>query len=343
MNITLHYREGGSDRVYQAAIEPRDSLYVVNVAFGRRGATLQTSTKTPQPVDKTTAERIFLKTVNEKKAKGYTEAADGTSYSHTERQYSGLLPQLLNPIEEAEAAKLLGDPDWCLQEKFDGRRMLVKKDGAEICAINRKGVLGGIPSVLVPQIRSLPSDVILDAEAVGDTLHVFDLLLQDETTWMLRPYQERLEALKSLIPGLPNVHLVETATDHKHVLFNRLRAINAEGVVFKRLDAPYLPGRPASGGPALKLKFTTTASLIVARINPKRSVSLRLTASHHGNVTIPANHPMPAIGAVVEVRYLYAFRESGALFQPVYLGERDDLDPSTCTVSQLKWKAEPVE
>ena len=37
---TLYYREGSSDKVYQAAIEPAGSQFVVNFAYGRRGATL---------------------------------------------------------------------------------------------------------------------------------------------------------------------------------------------------------------------------------------------------------------------------------------------------------------
>jgi bifunctional non-homologous end joining protein LigD len=43
---------------------------------------------------------------------------------------------------------------------------------------------------------------------------------------------------------------------------------------------------------------------------------------------------------VVEVRYLYAYRDSLALYQPVYLGPRDDVDAGECLVSQLKFKAE---
>jgi hypothetical protein len=33
--ITLYYQEGLSDKVYQAAIEPRGELFVVNFAFGQ--------------------------------------------------------------------------------------------------------------------------------------------------------------------------------------------------------------------------------------------------------------------------------------------------------------------
>ena len=43
----------------------------------------------------------------------------------------------------------------------------------------------------------------------------------------------------------------------------------------------------------------------------------------------------------MECRYLYAFRESGCIYQPVYLGERDDIAPAECVVAQLKFKPEP--
>ena len=76
--ITLYYREGSSDKVYQASLEPRDSGYVVHFAYGRRGATLSTGTKTQVPVDYATAKDIYDKLVREKTAKGYTSGEDGT-------------------------------------------------------------------------------------------------------------------------------------------------------------------------------------------------------------------------------------------------------------------------
>ena len=78
--ITLYYREGSSDKVYQAAIEPQGELFVVNFAYGRRGSTLNTGTKTQTPVDHETAKHIYDKLVREKMAKGYTEGPDGTPY-----------------------------------------------------------------------------------------------------------------------------------------------------------------------------------------------------------------------------------------------------------------------
>ena len=88
--VALYYREGSSDKVYQAAIEPAGKQFVVHFAYGRRGATLTTGTKTSSPVDYAAAKKIYTKLVGEKKAKGYTEGANGTPYQHTDKQASGI-------------------------------------------------------------------------------------------------------------------------------------------------------------------------------------------------------------------------------------------------------------
>jgi bifunctional non-homologous end joining protein LigD len=110
------------------------------------------------------------------------------------------------------------------------------------------------------------------------------------------------------------------------------------------LDAPYSPGRPASGGTQLKHKFCATLSVVVATANPQRSVGIHLLDGDEwvtaGNVTIPPNHDVPQVGAVVEVKYLYAMPGSGCLYQPVYLGLRSDVEKRECVVSQLKFKGD---
>ncbi|MEI7534065.1 MAG: DNA ligase, partial [Verrucomicrobiae bacterium] len=55
--VALYYREGSSDKVYQAAIEPAGNQFVVNFAYGRRGSTLTTGTKTSVPVDYAAAKK----------------------------------------------------------------------------------------------------------------------------------------------------------------------------------------------------------------------------------------------------------------------------------------------
>ena len=346
--ITLYYREGSSDKIYQAAIESSGQMFVVNFAYGRRGTTLQTGSKTSEPVDYATAKKIYDKLVSEKKAKGYTPGSEGTPYQHTPKQdrVSNILPQLLNPIGENEVKRLLKSHDWCSQEKLDGRRVLVRKNQAEIHGINRKGLLIGLPEPVFQSVRAIPGDFIIDGECVGDVLHAFDLLECGGKDYRNKPYLRRFVSLSTLLnrPGLVNIKLVEIATDaaNKERLFQRLQIEKREGVVFKRLDAPYSPGRPNSGGTQLKHKFYATLSAVVSKVNGKRSVEVRLLNCKGwipcGNVTIPANFQIPPVGQVVEIRYLYAFRESNALYQPVYLGPRKDVEQHECGLSQLKYK-----
>jgi bifunctional non-homologous end joining protein LigD len=346
--VTLYYREGSSDKVYQARIEPVGKLFAVQFAYGRRGSTMTTGTKTSTPVDYDTAKKIFTKLVNEKKAKGYTEGEDGTPYQHTDKQPSGILPQLLNPIEEADVERFLRDDDYCAQEKMDGHHKLVRKVGDNIEGINKKGLITGLPETVTTELRIVPGSFVTDGEQIGDDYHVFDLLEWNTENLQPMPYRQRRAYLMELLAGslLHHVRLVGTAftTEQKTELWERLRREKREGIVFKRLDAPHAPGKPNNGGPQLKFKFVATVSAIVAKINQKRSVEVGLFNGRSlvscGNVTIPANHQIPKVGDVVEVRYLYAYRESLALYQPVYLGPRDDVEPGECIVQQLKFKAE---
>lgn len=71
--VSLAYKDGPSDKVYHAQLEPRGKGWVVNFQYGRRGASLQSGTKTQTPVEFTKANQIFDKLIAEKKAKGYTE------------------------------------------------------------------------------------------------------------------------------------------------------------------------------------------------------------------------------------------------------------------------------
>lgn len=150
-NTTLYFREGASDKVYQAAIEPRAGGHVVTFAFGRRGSTLNTGTKTPAPVEYSIAKSIYDKLVKEKLAKGYTPGESGTPYQQTDKaqRASGILPQLLNPVTDDQLESLLDDRDYWMQEKMDGRRLLLKKQNGEVTGINRLGLFVALPEALV--------------------------------------------------------------------------------------------------------------------------------------------------------------------------------------------------
>ena len=189
--VSLYYREGSSDKVYQAAIEPAGNQFFVTFAYGRRGSTLTSGTKTASPVDYDTAKKIFAKVVTEKKAKGYTEGVGGTPYEHTDKQASGILPQLPNPVEEAEVELFLRDDSYCAQEKFDGRHLLVRKQDDDLAGINKKGLIIGLPQTVADEFRTMSGSFIPDGESIGDDYHVFDLLELDGENLRPLPYRER--------------------------------------------------------------------------------------------------------------------------------------------------------
>ncbi len=348
MSTTLYYREGSSDKVYRIDLEERDGGCVVNFAYGRRGSTLSAGTKTNAPVSFNDARRIYDKLVRDKMAKGYVLGPDAMAYHQGSRSVTAIRPQLLNAIEKPES--LLADNGFYLQPKHDGKRLLIHKMGGRVIGINRRGIECGIPDSIREAALVLPGDFLIDGEAVGDLLHVFDILEIDSTDLRIIPYRDRLVRLLNLLASVQQTSIQWVATmsgcEAKTRFLNQLRKENAEGVVFKRIGAPHSPGRPSSGGDQFKYKFVETASVMVATINAKRSVAIEVFDGvawvPAGNVTIPPNQPVPQAGDIIEVRYLYAMPESGALFQPVYLGVRDDILAAECTLDQLKFRREEV-
>ena len=244
---------------------------------------------------------------------------------------------------------LLNDRHHVLQEKHDGRRLILQKRGCTITGINKLGLVTGFPAVVAQELQTAKADFTVDGESVGENYHAFDLMELDGDDLRGLPYQERNQDLSDLLASFEHarVRLVETAClpGEKRALFERIKAGGREGVVFKCSDATYTVGRPNTGGAQLKFKFQESASFVVAKLNGKRSVSLTVLDGEQavcvGNVTIPPNADVPPVGAIVEVRFLYAFR-GGCIFQPVYLGVRDDIRAEECVIGQLKFKSEPA-
>ncbi len=81
---TLYFKQGGSDKVYQAAIEEVDGGFLVNFAYGKRGYALRSGTKTANPVDNDKAIKIFNSLIKTKKSKGYCEGENTEPYESTD-------------------------------------------------------------------------------------------------------------------------------------------------------------------------------------------------------------------------------------------------------------------
>jgi len=342
-SIALYFSEGASDKEYHASVEARGSGYVVNFAYGRRGSTLMTGTKTQTPVSLVKANEIYDRLVAEKEGKGYRAmggARPAVSHVEDAGDESEMLckPQLLNEVQESEIHDLIWNDEYGMQEKKDGKRIGIDVNGGKVQGSNRKGKVVSLPQEVVDSLVQAP-ECQLDGELVGTVYHVFDILLLDEDL-IEDEYESRYAKLCKLAKKFgPNVQIVPLYQGgvKKEEMYAEFKSSNKEGVVFKKLGARYVPGRPNSGGAQLKFKFYATCSAVVSKVNKQRSVGLSVEGTEIGNVTIPPNHKVPKKGSIVEVRYLY-FNKGGALYQPTYLGVRDDLDAADCTMKQLKSK-----
>ena len=409
-SVTLHCQQGSSDKVYILGImrlEPLTSTtwspsqnFAVVAHYGRRYGPL-TVTHKGHFSTLVEATKKFNSLVREKSAKGYehiqhaviesvttpdegAQASAPTPAPYVPAPFVPSAPPrprcvLLNAVNPDSVDSLLEAPEWALQPKIDGQRLLVEiaEDGT-IRGFNRRGVEVTVPANIVEGLDGFPTGVTYDGEitggADGQVFHIFDVVDENLTFQqrtealervfgrqegrppagrLLTPYRQ--EALEGIVGqnGNGSVRLVRTYIDRwaKRESLKTLADANREGVVFKRLDARYTVGRPNSGGSYLKHKFVQSATCQVLRVNNQRSVEIGLVgpgalpSRSCGNVTIPANHEIPAVGQLVEVQYLYAnpvvsdfSRGSATLYQPVYLGVRDDADGPDSFVG-LKLKA----
>lgn len=344
----LQFSDGRSDKLYNAAIIELDTGYLVNFEYGRRGSTLRQGSKTTKPVELEKAKKLFNGLIKAKCSKGYTslDEINTTCAIHAQSsiEKSPYKPQLLNPIDDAQLQSLLHNPMFLAQEKHDGERRLIAKEDGATRGVNKKGQFLALYSHLEQASNGAEITFVVDGEDMGDHILVFDLLKHDDIDVTSLPLAERLARLSNLPIFNDRIRFSKPVftSDEKVKLLNRVKAESGEGIVFKRIDAPYEGGRPASGGAQLKHKLYATASVIVLTQNDKRSVEIGLIDSNGnlisvGNVSIPPNKSIPDEKSVIEVRYLYAY-VGGSLYQPTFKEPRIDVDQNECLMNQLKFK-----
>lgn len=352
-SISLFQKKGTTDKEYRCHLEQSGDGWLVYGRNGRRGGNLTHQAKHEGLLPYAEAKAIYDKLVRTKMKDGYTPNESGVPFQGTQldETFTGVIPQLLNPISEERAQELLQDDDWVLQEKDDGhRRMISIKADKSILGIRRTGFPAPLPLAVVEDLSVLPVATVLDGEAMGAKVSLFDMLELEGRNLHIVGFLERHKLLQGAFKGTANVRVspVYEGTEAKTAAFHRIQADRGEGVVFRHKNAPYSVGRPSSGGDVLKYVFYATSTFVVDKVaKGKRSVHVVVfdeagNKVDMGKVTIPANFDIPPVGALVDVRYLYAYRD-GKLHISTYRGIRDDLDISACTTAQLKYKADGVD
>ena len=148
-------------------------------------------------------------------------------------------PEWLEPMAATLTQERFTGPEWIVERKFDGIRLLAFRQGPDVRLFSRNRLPQRIPS-LAQAIAGLPvDDVILDGEVTWDrsgAYHVFDIMWLDGRDLRSMPLDARLDVLRGL-PLRPPLHRVPALDDEEP--WERARAEGWEGVIVKRRDSRY--------------------------------------------------------------------------------------------------------
>jgi ATP-dependent DNA ligase len=151
-------------------------------------------------------------------------------------------------------------PEWVVERKYDGIRLLAFKDDARVRLYSRNRLPQHLPAIAAA-IAALPSrELILDGEIDwhdGASYHVFDLLWIDGQD--LRP--QPLDARRARLAALPlNAPLARVDALDEERPWERACREGWEGVIVKRRDSAYESRRSPHW---LKMKCELTRDLVI--------------------------------------------------------------------------------
>jgi bifunctional non-homologous end joining protein LigD len=181
--------------------------------------------------------------------------------------------------------------DWLLERKLDGERCVARKDGGDVRLESRTGkdLTGTYPEVRAAVAAQPAGELLLDGEVVaydGEQTSfgrlqqrlgvatpspeqlaanpvvycVFDLLELDGEELTGRPLIERRARLARAIRPTAALQLTEAWRDDAQRRFAEACRSGWEGLIAKRADAPYAPGRSRAW---LKLKCAWEQELVI--------------------------------------------------------------------------------
>jgi bifunctional non-homologous end joining protein LigD len=186
------------------------------------------------------------------------------------------------PCIPTRAAKPPTGPDWVHEIKHDGYRLQVRREGDAVRLFTRRGYdwSGRYPAIAVTAMLLRARSFTLDGEAVVcgpdgvaifDALHrrgtvseamlyAFDLLELDGEDLRGLPLVDRKRRLSRLL-GRRRLGIVLSAhtDDGGALVFQQACRMGLEGIVSKRLSAPYRSGRSTEW---LKIKNPNSPAMV---------------------------------------------------------------------------------
>jgi bifunctional non-homologous end joining protein LigD len=207
-------------------------------------------------------------------------------------------PQLATLVSEPPVG-----PDWISEIKFDGYRMLCRKHGDAVTLITRNGLdwtdrvpqlaraVAALPArscMLDGELVSLEKDGRSSFAALQDALagsrthglffYAFDLLHENGVDLRPLPLEERKRALAELLEAATEtgpIRISEHLTSETARVRSEACKAGLEGIICKRLDAPYRPGR---GQDWLKLKCEDREEFVIVGFTPPKGARQGLGA-----------------------------------------------------------------
>ncbi|MET7772944.1 ATP-dependent DNA ligase [Nocardia sp. NPDC005366] len=174
------------------------------------------------------------------------------------------LPRGLAPmLATSGAIDELGSDEWCFETKWDGFRLIAEIDSGAMTLRSRAGkvVTGRYPGLASIATELAGHSVVLDGEAVVFDDHgianlgllqadaaravfvAFDVLYLDGTSLLRKRYSDRRRVLEALAASAPSILVPPRLDGPGSAALDHSARQGAEGVVAKRKDSVYLPGK----------------------------------------------------------------------------------------------------
>ena len=196
------------------------------------------------------------------------------------------MPHVIKPMMATLISEPFDDKDWLFEIKWDGYRILAELENKKVNLYSRNKVLfNRAYPVLLENLKALDCRAIFDGELVvldssgipsfqliqnyksskeGILVYyIFDLLYLDGHDLSKLPLLERKKFLKSI---LPESNAIIRFSDHVMTLgkafYRQAIEKKLEGIIAKRADSVYLPGK--RGQDWLKIKIVNEQEAVIA-------------------------------------------------------------------------------